>query len=351
MHKGAVAYVIAIIVIIALALIYTGTKFLGPASHTTITVAPTTTSSTVPVTVGNTTTINLSNSVSPCASFQLVVQQFNNTYTTRCISSGGTLGLWVAAGNSGTEHVTIVGADGVTYIDQSSTYNCTAFYQNFSTTPQIYTITFTTGLGGGSCGNPSVIINQTTTPPKLAYNYIYNGNFGNGEYTGWNASGAGFGNAPFNLTYQNNASCYQGQPWAGYNGTYFATTYNCGISAAPGNLTSSLFIVNPTKPFLNFRIISPQDDGIYVAVLRNNTPIIVAHFNTYNISLTSEASSTFENVSIPLIPYINQALRVKVVDSAINKENYVAIGDFVLSHKQYQQKGVATSIQVNQSGS
>jgi hypothetical protein len=253
--------------------------------------------------------------------------------------------LWVAAGDSGTESVKIVGADGRTYVNQNSTYNCTTFFQNFSGPAQIYSITFKTGAGGGSCGNPSIIINTTATPPSMAYTYILNGNFGNSRYTGWNTSGAGFGSAPFNITYQDPKMCYRGTPWANYNGTYFATTYTCGLSVAPGNVTSSWFIVTPGKPFLNFKIISPEDDGIYVELYNtSNEPVLIAHFNTYNLSLTANGSSTFQNVSISLTSYINKQLRIKVVGNAINKANYIAVGDFAVAKRPNQQKGVMVNI-------
>lgn len=347
MHKGIVAYIIVIAILIILAIVYTGYNFTRPFHPTTATstIKPSANATTTAATtINNPTTINYSNSVSPCSSFIMIGQLFNSTYTTKCLSTGNTLGLWVAAGNSGTESVKIVGADGRTYVNQNSTYNCTTFFQNFSGPSQIYSITFKTGPGGGSCGNPSIIINTTALPPLVAYTYILNGNFGNSKYTGWNTSGAGFGNAPFNITYQNKRMCYQGVPWANYNGTYFATTYSCGISVAPGNLTSSLFIVTPGKPFLNFRIISPQDNGLYVELLKGSTPVVIAHFNTYNLSLSVNGTSTFQNVSIPLTPYINQQLRIKVVGNAINKANYVAVGDFAVAKRPNQQKGVAVNI-------
>jgi hypothetical protein len=338
------AYVVILVILIVVALVYTGTKFLSPVlksttstiSETTILSNTTNSLTTIP------TTINYSNSVSPCASFELVGQQINTQYVTKCISNGGTLGLWVAAGIGATEQVKIVGADGKLYVNQSADYNCTTFFENFSGPAQIYTITFMTGLGGGSCGNPHVIINTTTTPPQMFYDYIYNGNFGNGEYSGWQVQGRGFGNTTFNITSENKRMCYQGQPWSNYNGIYFATTYNCGTSEAPGNITSSLFLVEPSTPFLNFRLISPQDNNIYVELLSNTTPVTVAHFDTYNLSLTYNSSSTFENVTIPLTAYINQKLRIKVVADSLS--NYIAIGDFVMANRPNQRTGVFVNI-------
>ncbi|HIH50383.1 MAG: hypothetical protein ABSE71_02510 [Candidatus Micrarchaeaceae archaeon] len=347
MHKGIVAYIIVIIILVVLAVLYTGYNFIKPLHPlaTTSTIKPSSNTTTIVATTSiNSSTINYSNSVSPCASFILIGQQPNSTYTTKCSTSGATLGLWVAAGTSGTESVKIVGANGRTYVNQSSNYNCTTFFQNFSAPAQLYTITFKTGVGGGSCGNPVIIINTTSTPPVTAYTYVLNGNFGNGQFTGWNVSGAGFGAGPFNITYQDAKMCYRGSPWTNYNGTYFATTYNCAISVAPGNLTSAPLIVTSGKPFLNFRVISPQDNGLYIELFRGSTPVTIAHFNTYNQSLTINGSSTFQNVSIPLTPYIGQQLRIKVVGDAINRNNYIAIGDFATAKRPIQQKGVAVNI-------
>lgn len=346
MNKGVIAYIVVIAVIIVLALVYTGNSFIKPFQSKTITstVNPSAGSTTAASTTINPTTINYSNSVSPCSSFILIGQQFNSIYTTKCISTGNTLGVWVAGGNSGAESVSIVGADGRTYVNQSANYNCTTFFQNFSGPAQIYSITFKTGTGGGSCGNPSIIINTTTTPPAMAYTYIFNGNFGNGKYLGWNVTGAGFGSAPFNIISQNSKMCYQGNPWSNYNGTYFATTYSCGSSVAPGNLTSALFIVDPGRPFLNLRLISPQDNGLYIELLRNNVPVTTASFNTYNLSLTANGTSTFQNVSIPLTLYINQQLRIRVVSNALHRGDYVAVGDFAIAKRPNQQKGVGINI-------
>lgn len=357
LHKGHLAWTIAVIIIIVLAIAYTGFRFItNPIVRSTFS---TSTSTTINGTTSTTTVppaINYSNSASPCRNFQLVVQNFNTTYTARCISDGSTLGVWLGAGDGGTEHVTIVGADNKTYINATTRYNCTTFFKNFTGPAQIYNITLMTGIGGGSCGNPNIVINTTTTLPKVIYEYIYNGDFANGQYTGWNATNSSFGAAPLNISYADSNLCYQGQPWSNYNGSFFATTYNCGTTTTPGNLTSIPFIANPQRPFLNFRIISPDDNNIYVELLTQNfktvngqqvyvntTPVVIAHFNTYNLSVSLNSSSRFENVTIPLTRYINQVMQIRVV-SAETSGKYVAVGDFVLSNKPNQQVGIAANI-------
>ncbi len=362
MHKGLIAFVIVFAILLVVAYAYHGFGLLsggkpGNSQYVTTSLQQSTTTGTTTTTMPS----NYSQYVTPCNGFSLVGQQYNTTYTARCSSGGGTLGVWVSAGDSGTEHLKITGADGKTYVDQTSTYNCTAFLQNFTGPAQTYNITYTTGAGNGTCGNSNIAINGTTVPPILqVYGTILNANFSTGTYTGWNVTGAGFGPAPLNISFSESKPflCYQGQHWANYNGQFFATTYACGINFAPGNLTSSLFKVNPKQPFLNFRIISPEDNFIYVQVLRanfriengqqtyiNSTPVLLAHFNTYNISANPNATSTFGNVTIPLTPYINQILKVRVVSSTTSQSSdYIAVGDFEMSDSPHQDPWVATNI-------
>jgi len=345
MNKGIIAYVALLVVVIILAYVFTGFKFLSKKTTTTSTSLTTTIQTTV--SIPPYTTINYS--VQPCSKFLLIGENYNTTYKALCRSNGSIYGVWVSAGNSGTESVKIIGADNRTYVNQSSNYKCLSFFENWTGPPELYSITFTTGPGGGSCGNADLIINTTTTPPKsVTYNnIIYNGNFGNGEYTGWSTTGNGFGTSPLNITYENSVMCYYGQQWANYNGTFFATTYNCGTSVAPGNLTSSQFLVNPAKPFLNFRLISPQDNFLYVEILSANyTPLVIAHYNTYNLSRSLNASSTFANVTIPLTQYVNQVMRIRVVAITENTDNYIAVGDFYLSNRPVQDPGLDANLTV-----
>lgn len=309
------------------------------------------TSTTIPGNaVGSTTTINNTNQLYPCENFNLSLSGFNSLVRGSCIYSGGTLGLWVASGNTGREAVTIKGAaDNRTYVNQSSVYGCMTFYQNFTAPAQAYKITLRSGPGGGSCGvtRASMKLNRTTTPPQEVYSVFYNGDFGSGQYNGWTLTTPGFGSAPLNITHANSntVNCYLNQTWRNYNGTFFATTYNCGLSITAGNLTSSRFYVNASKPFLNFRIISPENRGLYVEVLQNNTPRIIAHYNTFNMSIGYSAVSTFSNASIPLATLANKVVQVRVVASVVGKQtSFIAVGDFALSNRSVQQQGILTNM-------
>jgi hypothetical protein len=350
MNKGIIAFIILISVVLIIVYAYTGFRFISPKKVTTSLTSIATTSITN-VSLA-TSTIQSTNS---CSAFEILGVALNTTYVDNCSSDGGTLGVWVAAGLGGMESVKIVGADGVIYVNQTSAYNCTTFYQNFTAPAQLYTVTFKTGKGGGSCGSPLVLINTSTTPPQIAYTYIYNGNFGNGKYTGWNTTNPGFGTEPLNITYADSKLCYQGTPWSNYEGGYFATTYNCGISVSPGNITSSPFIVNPAEPFLNFKLISPAGAALYFELLRanykvsdgteiyaNSTPLAIIHFNTYNLSATINSSSTFANVTIPLTLYTNQVLQVRIVADEVGT-NFIAAGDFVFANGPHQDKYVISN--------
>jgi hypothetical protein len=343
--KGIIAFIVLLVLLLLIAFVETGFNFANPMKSTTTIAAGT---STIPETNTSTTTttINYTNSLYPCNNFRLGILAPNSTVSGNCIFSGGTLGLWVAGGDSGQEDAIIRGADGKTYINQSSTYSCMVLYGNFTAPAQIYTMTLRTGPGGGSCGYAMAELNTTTTPPLIVYNVIYNGDFGSGQYNGWTLTNPGFGTAPLNITHADSKDCYLGNStWNNYAGKFFATTYDCGISVAAGNLTSSPFYANATDPFLNFKIISPDNSGVYVEIMQNGTPGIIAHYNTLNKSLGAhDLASTFMNASIPLTSLAGKAVRIRVVSSIIGQQPFVAVGDFVLSNRPVQQQGILTNI-------
>jgi hypothetical protein len=379
MHYGYLVFIIAVIAIVVVAYIFTGFGFLTPiysfkGKTTVTTISTTTPASSVPTTTlnnvsstaatstisstGTTSTIPFNSTNYICSNLTIMGNNYNTTYSETCNSSGGTLGLWVAAGYSGKEHVIIIGQDGLTYVDQNSTYGCVTYFQNFTGPAQEYQITYTTGPGGGSCGTSKIIINTTSTPPtQQIYSGIYNGNFTSGEYTGWNVTGGGFGTAPLNISKADSELCYSGMPWSNYVGDFFATTYTCGTDVAPGNITSQFFNVVPSTPFLNFRLISPANNYLYIELLRanfrkvgdtqeyiNSTPVLVAHYNTYNLTINTTSSSTFANVSIPLTCYTNEVLQLRVVAITEQQGDYIAAGDFNLANMPLQQGGVGTNL-------
>jgi hypothetical protein len=331
-NRGIIAFVVIIAILIVAWYLYNHWNSVG--SKGLITVPTSIPVSTVPVTVSptGTTTVAPVNITQNCNQFLLQGTGYNKTLQSSCSSEGEVLGVWVSGGITNSEKLLIVGADGITYVNQSSGDVCPTFYKSVALPPQDYFITLQTGPGGGtgSCQPALVKINTTVVTQSKVYNYVFNGDFANGTYSGWNTTGNGFGKQPINITYANANHCYTSAPWTGYPAnSFFASTYTCGLSTSPGNLTSSPFIVS--KSFLNFKIVSPQDQSMYVEILYNNTPSIVVHYNTFNSSLGQNASSTFQNGTIILTRLLGKVVQIRVVAGTLVRQRFIAIGDFSLS--------------------
>ncbi|HVC58030.1 MAG TPA: hypothetical protein VND15_00975 [Candidatus Acidoferrales bacterium] len=348
MHKGIIAYIIIIIAIVVLIYLATGFNFSKVGTIKPITVASTVSTSTTTI-AGSGGGTN-GTFIGTCETLYLSTPYANASLSEKCASSGGLYGIWVAAGTSGSETVTIKNMSGHIFLTQTSSYNCTTYYDNITLPAQTYNVTLKTGLGGGSCGNAVLRINRTTVAPQQIYSDVYNGNFSTGTYLGWTETNPGFGTAPLNITYavKSSVTCYQGQPWSGYSGTYFATNYNCGLQAAAGNLTSSLFYASPTKPFLNFLIISPSSDTLYVMVLGiNNRPLATAHYNTFNSTASGNSASTFRSASIPLSAFAGEPVKIRIVAGSTNQQTFIAAGGFGLSARPVQTPGILVNLTFN----
>ena len=172
---------------------------------------------------------------------------------------------------------------------------------------------------------------------------LLNGNFSSGNFEGWNVTGQGFGSAPVNIIYANANGDYYSAPWSGYNGIFFATTHWPGTSVTPGNITSEPFKV--TEPYLNFQIVSPQDNELYVELLDNGQPLIINHYFTFPaVANATNAQSTFVNASIPIASLICQNISVRVVSGVVGQRignyKFIAVGDFYMSKVFKQDPGV-----------
>ncbi len=345
MNKGWIVWIALVAIVAIVAYAYTGFNFhVGPAktSSTTSTSSSILGGSTAPTTT-MTFLVNCSNL------YISGVAPYSSSNST-CQWGGGMLGVWVMAGSAYGAAIRVMGADGITYLQGGFNYNATTFYSNVTLPTQNYTVSLSADSESGPGGTPFIKLNGTTTPPAITYSFIYNANFSNGKYTGWTVTGPGFGTGPLNISSANADGCYYGGPWSNYGGAYFATTYTCGTSVSPGNLTSSPFRVSPKTPFLNFLLVSPQDSLIYVEVLRvngaNETPAVVGHFDTYNVSLGPNESSTFANVSIPLTTLTNKVVRIRVVASTVQPQRYLAIGGFSLGSLPDTDKGISAQINI-----
>jgi len=194
---------------------------------------------------------------------------------------------------------------------------------------------------------PTTSVYFSQCQSKNATENILNGDFSTGSYYGWNATGPGFGSTPLNLTHANAAGGYYSAPWSGYAGSYVATTYQGGLSLQNGNLTSRPFEV--TEPYLNFRIISPQSNQIYIEILQG-TKSSKYWYNTYNASNSANAASEFVNASIPLLDttFFCQNVSIRIVSGSVGTTsnlNYIAVGDFYMSKTPKSTPGIL----VNQS--
>ncbi|MCL5430152.1 MAG: hypothetical protein M1504_01585 [Candidatus Marsarchaeota archaeon] len=334
---------------IIIAFIFTGFRLPSFLIHNT-----TSTTTIISNSAANSTSNSISNSTSNtiaantfstnCGAYAVVLNKSNETSNGSCNWTGGVLGTWVSSGNYTNETLRIVGDDGKTYVNETETSACTTFFDNFSAPAQTYSVYFHSGLPSfatnSSCPYAMTKLNTTTTPPKVILNYILNGNFGNGEYTGWTTNGVGFGKKPLNITEAdaNTIDCYLGTPWANYNGTFFATSFRCGLGEATGNLTSQTFYAS--QPFLNFRVISNGNNDLSVQILYNGTPYIITHYNTYNSTLYTNSSATFRNASIPLVTVVGKPIQIMIHAGTLNSKTFIAAGDFRLSSTPLQDKGI-----------
>ncbi len=186
-------------------------------------------------------------------------------------------------------------------------------------------------------------VQRSTTTLGPLPDYVPNGNFAEG-YSDWNVTGNGFGAGPLNLTLANENLCYTSAKWSNYNANepFVATTFHCGTSTTPGNLTSSPFLVD--KSFLNFKIVSPEDQNMYVEILYNGSPYIITHYDTFNFS--QNASSTFQNASIVMSKLLGKAVQIKIVSSTFYRLRIIAITDFQMSSA--QAAGYQPGIVINQ---
>jgi hypothetical protein len=284
----------------------------------------------------------------PCNNVYLKTQEYNTNLSRGCYWNGGILALWAATGNSSYVNVTIL-QDYTTYATVNATHQCTTLYNYYNLSAGNYTVEMSVGSEvtlfdglNNSCNSAIVVLNRTIANNVISYD-IVNGNFSTGTYDGWITTGKAFGSGPLNLSWANEKSCYpQTNVWNGYNGTYFATTYNCtNHISAVGNLTSNQFVV--TKPFLNFQVIS-AGPRTYVEIIYKDSPYIKAYFSTYALSGSGSGAFMLRNATIPLTTVFGNSVQIRVVANESKSNEYIVIGNFKLSDTPNQQQGILTNI-------
>lgn len=293
-----------------------------------------------------------------CSKLFIYEHSYNHTTKYKCGWDGGKLGIWVASGASTNTRVFIKGNnDAKIYLNQSVNYGCTTFLTSLNLPKQNYSVIFNTYGNISSCSDPyeKLILNTTTFPLlNTYYPFVYNGRFAQGNYAGWAVDTDAFGVFPSNIIKENNNLCFRSFPWTNLNNTYFATTADCYYTTKSGNLTSSYFYA--TKLYLNFKIVSPTNSSDYIEILNNNTPAIIASYNTYYNS-TGNYLYRFENASIPLLSLNNKLVRIRIVSlingiTPTNKvrerplSNFIAISDIHMSDIPWQVKSITSSISI-----
>lgn len=186
---------------------------------------------------------------------------------------------------------------------------------------------------------------QSTCLSNRSTLLIYNGNFSTGTFTDWTVSGSGFGGAPLNLQSANQNGDYYQNKWSNYNGQYAATTYKENSPLSPGNLSTS-FVVR--EPYLNFQITSPQNNNLYLEVLFDNAPMIIAHYDTLKAQGGSPIGK-FASATLNMSSLLCKSVTLKIVSnvyevSSSDENQFIGVGNFYQSRSQSQSSGVNVTL-------
>ena len=228
--------------------------------------------------------------------------------------------------------------------------------QQPTSTPVLSQINSTSKTSQQGAGGLYAINSKSTSIPLQAAgipncqylgSQVANGDFGYGNYSGWVESGSGFASSPVNLSNANYEGDYYLGKWSGYSGAYFATTFSKATSESPGSLVSAPFLV--TAPYLNFKLVSPYNPGIYLELLSSNSVLLTIHYNTTN-GQGAYPLGTFANASIYLGSLMCRNASIAIVSQVAGSpgsDQFIAAGDFRLSNYSDSTPGIVENSTVS----
>ncbi len=178
------------------------------------------------------------------------------------------------------------------------------------------------------------ITGTTTCKTVIANVSMVNPDFETGTYAGWNVTGSGWGSAPTSGSLANSQHLYYSVPYSGWQGTYFASSYQTGGRGAVGSLQSAPFTLD--KKYLEFLAIGQDDAQLCVALkiedettyldcnaLRASPNVIRLFQPTLS---TVSPYSIFKRVSWDVSAYKGKQATIQVIDNSVR--SWIEVDDF-----------------------
>ena len=178
-------------------------------------------------------------------------------------------------------------------------------------------------------------ITGTSTCRTVVVNASMNNpDFETGTYAGWNVTGSGWGGAPTSGSLANSQHLYYSVPYSGWQGTYFASSYQIGGRGAVGTLQSAPFTLN--KKYLEFLAIGQDDAQLCIGLkIEDETmykdctalgasPSVIRLFQP-TLS-TVNPYSVFKRISWDVSAYRGKQATIEVIDNSVR--SWIEVDDF-----------------------